>query len=113
MDQNVVFHYPSRPDVPILKGLTTEFVAGQTAALVGASGSGKSTVIALLERFYDPVSGVVRLDGRDIRTLNLKWLRQQIGELRFKRNTLLTRQVSYPRSLLCSRPLSEATLNTV
>lgn len=77
--ENVKFHYPSRPDVPILKGLTTEFGAGQTVALVGASGSGKSTVVSLVERFYDPIAGVVKLDGRDIRTLNLKWLRQQIG----------------------------------
>lgn len=77
--ENVKFHYPSRPNVPILKGLTTEFQAGHTVALVGASGSGKSTVIALMERFYDPISGSIKLDGREIKTLNLKWLRQQIG----------------------------------
>ncbi|TXT05079.1 hypothetical protein VHUM_03899 [Vanrija humicola] len=76
---DVKFHYPSRPDVPVLKGLSTVFEAGKTCALVGASGSGKSTVIQLLERFYDPVAGRVLLDGKDIRTLNLKWLRQQIG----------------------------------
>jgi ATP-binding cassette subfamily B (MDR/TAP) protein 1 len=78
--EDVKFHYPSRPNVPILKGLTTTFPAGNTVALVGASGSGKSTVVALVERFYDPIAGVVKLDGKDIRTLNLKWLRQQIGE---------------------------------
>ncbi|KAL0253558.1 hypothetical protein I308_100931 [Cryptococcus tetragattii IND107] len=77
--ENVRFHYPSRPSVPILKGFTTTFEAGKTFALVGASGSGKSTVVSLIERFYDPVSGVVKLDGRDIRSLNLNWLRQQIG----------------------------------
>ena len=77
--ENVKFHYPSRPNVPILKGLTTSFEEGHTVALVGASGSGKSTVVALVERFYDPIEGCVKLDGRDIRTLNLKWLRQQIG----------------------------------
>ncbi|WOO85368.1 Sophorolipid transporter [Vanrija pseudolonga] len=76
---DVKFHYPSRPDVPVLKGLSTVFEAGKTCALVGASGSGKSTVIQLLERFYDPIAGRILLDGRDIRTLNLKWLRQQIG----------------------------------
>lgn len=77
--ENVVFHYPSRPNVPILKGLNVDFPAGHTCALVGASGSGKSTVIQLIERFYDPINGVVKLDGHDIRSLNLKWLRQQIG----------------------------------
>ena len=53
--------------------------AGQTVALVGESGSGKSTVIGLIERFYDPLAGQVLLDGLDIRTLNLHWLREQIG----------------------------------
>ncbi|KAG8935087.1 GTPase-activating protein [Tulasnella sp. 418] len=77
--ENVRFHYPSRPNVPILKGLSIEFEAGKTAALVGASGSGKSTVVSLVERFYDPIEGRVLLDGVDIRELNVKWLRQQIG----------------------------------
>ena len=53
--------------------------AGRTVALVGGSGSGKSTVIALLERFYDPAAGEVTLDGVDIRRLRLKWLRAQMG----------------------------------
>ena len=52
---------------------------GRTVALVGGSGSGKSTVIALLERFYDPAAGEVTLDGVDIRRLRLKWLRAQMG----------------------------------
>lgn len=77
--RDVKFHYPSRPGVPILKGLTVDFPAGKTAALVGSSGSGKSTVVCLVERFYDPTAGAVLLDGRDIKTLNVKWLRQQIG----------------------------------
>jgi ATP-binding cassette subfamily B (MDR/TAP) protein 1 len=88
--QDVKFHYPSRPGVPILKGLTTTFSAGNTVALVGASGSGKSTVIALVERFYDPTAGVVKLDGRDIKSLNLKWLRQQIGTCRTEEMTIRT-----------------------
>jgi ATP-binding cassette subfamily B (MDR/TAP) protein 1 len=82
--ENVKFHYPSRPNVPILKGLSTTFPAGQTIALVGSSGSGKSTVVSLVERFYDPISGVIKLDGRDVKSLNLKWLRQQIGEDEFR-----------------------------
>lgn len=77
--ENVKFSYPSRPDVPIVKDLTIAFPAGKTAALVGASGSGKSTVVNLVERFYDPLSGVVKLDGVDLRDLNVKWLRTQVG----------------------------------
>lgn len=77
--EDVVFHYPSRPNVPILKGLSVTFAAGKTTALVGASGSGKSTIVSLVERFYDPISGTIRLDGVDIKDINVKWLRQQIG----------------------------------
>lgn len=77
--ENVKFNYPSRPNVPIVKDLTISFPAGKTAALVGASGSGKSTVVSLVERFYDPLSGVVKLDGVDLKDLNVKWLRTQIG----------------------------------
>ncbi|KAI6167605.1 P-loop containing nucleoside triphosphate hydrolase protein [Pisolithus thermaeus] len=76
---DVRFSYPARPDVPILKGINMTFEAGKTTALVGASGSGKSTIVALVERFYDPLGGTVRLDGVDLRDLNIKWLRSQIG----------------------------------
>ncbi|EIW81035.1 ste6-like protein [Coniophora puteana RWD-64-598 SS2] len=77
--EGVKFNYPSRPDVPIVKGLDISFAAGKTAALVGASGSGKSTIVSLIERFYDPLSGVVKMDGVNVKDLNLKWLRSQIG----------------------------------
>ncbi|KAH9849517.1 P-loop containing nucleoside triphosphate hydrolase protein [Lenzites betulinus] len=77
--EHVDFNYPSRPGVPIVKDLSITFPAGKTTALVGASGSGKSTVISLVERFYDPLSGVVKLDGEDLKKLNVKWLRTQIG----------------------------------
>ncbi|RXK39840.1 ATP-binding cassette, subfamily B (MDR/TAP), member 1 [Tremella mesenterica] len=77
--EGVNFHYPSRPDVPILKDFSMTFQAGHKIALVGSSGSGKSTVVSLIERFYDTVEGVIRLDGHDLKTLNLKWLRRQIG----------------------------------
>ncbi|KAG1822804.1 P-loop containing nucleoside triphosphate hydrolase protein [Suillus subaureus] len=77
--EDVKFSYPSRPDVPILKSLSINFPAGKTAALVGASGSGKSTIVSLIERFYDPSSGSVKLDGVDLPELNIKWLRSQIG----------------------------------
>ncbi|KAK6943869.1 ABC transporter type 1, transmembrane domain [Dillenia turbinata] len=77
--KNVDFAYPSRPDVKILNNFTLNVSAGKTIALVGSSGSGKSTVVSLIERFYDPISGEVILDGHDIKTLKLRWLRQQIG----------------------------------
>ncbi|CAG8461734.1 6731_t:CDS:2 [Paraglomus occultum] len=77
--KNVDFHYPQRPDVPILKNFNLTIQPGQTVALVGSSGSGKSTIVSLLERFYDPINGQVYLDGVDIRNINIKSLRSQIG----------------------------------
>lgn len=77
--KNLVFHYPSRPDNPALDGFTLEAAAGRSLALVGPSGAGKSTVFELLQRFYDPDSGSIMLDGRDIRELSLQALRSQIA----------------------------------
>ncbi|CAL5000480.1 unnamed protein product [Urochloa decumbens] len=75
----VDFAYPSRPDAPILRGFSLTVPPGKTIALVGTSGSGKSTVVSLIERFYDPTAGHILLDGHDLKTLKLRWLRQQIG----------------------------------
>lgn len=77
--KNVCFSYPSRPDVTIFNNLCLDIPSGKIVALVGGSGSGKSTVISLIERFYEPLSGQILLDRNDIRELDLKWLRQQIG----------------------------------
>ncbi|MQL85301.1 hypothetical protein Taro_017824 [Colocasia esculenta] len=77
--RHVDFAYPSRPDIPIFKDLNLRIRVGQSQALVGASGSGKSSIIALIERFYDPTAGKVMIDGKDIRRLNLKSLRLKIG----------------------------------
>ncbi|XP_073011896.1 ABC transporter B family member 1 [Typha latifolia] len=77
--KNVDFAYPSRPEVPVLRDLSLSVAAGKTLALVGSSGSGKSTVVSLIERFYDPSSGQILLDGHDLKNLKLRWLRQQIG----------------------------------
>jgi ABC-type multidrug transport system fused ATPase/permease subunit len=63
----------------ILNGLSLVVRKGQTVALVGSSGCGKSTVIQLLQRFYDPLGGSVQIDGNDVRELNIRWLRQHIG----------------------------------
>jgi ATP-binding cassette, subfamily B (MDR/TAP), member 1 len=75
----VSFYYPQRPEVMILDEFTLAIPAGSSIALVGQSGEGKSTIIQLLERFYDPTSGSITLDGIDLKNLNLKWLRKQIG----------------------------------
>ncbi|CAN1353019.1 ABC transporter B family member 11 [Linum perenne] len=76
---HVSFSYPSRPDVQIFRDINLAIRSGQTVALVGESGSGKSTVIALLQRFYDPDSGHITLDGVQFKSLQLKWLRKQMG----------------------------------
>lgn len=77
--KDVNFSYPSRSDVVIFNKLSLDIPAGKIVALVGGSGSGKSTVISLIERFYEPLSGEILLDGNNIKDLDLKWLRQQIG----------------------------------
>ena len=69
--RDVHFRYPTRPEQPVLRGLNLTVKPGQYVALVGASGCGKSTTIALMERFYDPLSGGVFVDGKDISSLNV------------------------------------------
>uniref|UniRef100_A0A8C6V1U9 ATP binding cassette subfamily B member 1 n=1 Tax=Neogobius melanostomus TaxID=47308 RepID=A0A8C6V1U9_9GOBI len=75
----VQFNYPTRPNQPILRGLDLKVGKGETLALVGSSGCGKSTTVQLLERFYDASEGSVLLDERDVKHLNIHWLRSQIG----------------------------------
>ena len=72
---------PSRDSGPLHRNRQCPCLrfAGTTVALVGSSGSGKSTVVGLIERFYDPLEGRVLLDGRDIKTLKLKWLRSHVS----------------------------------
>ena len=76
---DVSFYYPARPTVQVLDKASIKIPARKTTALVGSSGSGKTTAIALLERWYDPAEGTVSLDGHDVRDLNVRWLRSQIG----------------------------------
>lgn len=76
---NVDFTYPSRPDVPVLTGFSLDVPPNTTCAFVGASGAGKSTAVALIQRFYDVSGGSITIDGNDIRSLDLKWLRTNIG----------------------------------
>lgn len=77
--KDVFFKYPARPDVQIFSGFSLHVKSGATVALVGQSGSGKSTVIGLVERFYDPDNGEVFIDGINLKDYQLKWIRQKIG----------------------------------
>jgi ATP-binding cassette subfamily B protein len=75
----VTFHYPSRPQVPALHGMTLDIAPGETVALVGPSGAGKSTVFALLLRFYDPQAGRIEVDGVPLRDRDLQDLRSRLA----------------------------------
>ena len=77
--EDVNFSYPTRPDVQVLRGIELEVSAGDIVALVGPSGGGKSTIVALIPRFYDPQQGAVRVGGTDVRELDPNWLRSHIG----------------------------------
>lgn len=77
--KDVEFTYPARPEVPILQGLSLSIPAKQHTAIVGPSGGGKSTIVALLERFYDPPEGTICIGDQDIRSVNVATLRGQMG----------------------------------
>ncbi|EER43482.1 multidrug resistance protein [Histoplasma capsulatum H143] len=92
--KDVHFSYPSRASFPVLCGLDLHIPAGKTTALVGHSGCGKSTIIALLERWYNPSSGTLTLDGRNIDQLNLHWLRTKIRLVQQGYNTEIGERAS-------------------
>ncbi|KOB70640.1 putative multidrug resistance protein, partial [Operophtera brumata] len=84
--KKVVFHYPSRPSLPtnrvskqVLKGISLSVSRGKSVALVGQSGSGKSTVIQLIGRYYEVIDGSINIDGSDVRDVSVRWLRARIG----------------------------------
>ncbi|XP_056163008.1 ABC transporter B family member 4-like isoform X6 [Syzygium oleosum] len=77
--KDVYFSYPARPDELIFNGFSLYIPSSTTTALVGQSGSGKSTVISLIERFYDPQAGEVLIDGVNLKEFQLKWMRSKIG----------------------------------
>ncbi|KAG2449507.1 hypothetical protein HYH02_005651 [Chlamydomonas schloesseri] len=77
--QGVVFSYPSAPETVILQDLTLSIKPGQTVAFVGASGGGKSSIMRLIQRFYLPTSGSLKLDGHDIGEYDHRWLRKQMS----------------------------------
>ncbi|KAL4807899.1 P-loop containing nucleoside triphosphate hydrolase protein [Aspergillus unguis] len=76
--ENVNFAYPTRPGTTVLENFSLKVPAGKVTALVGQSGSGKSTIVGLLERWYNPGSGTIKLDGNPIEQLNLAWLRKNV-----------------------------------
>ena len=76
---NVWFRYPTRKNEWVLKGLTMKINANETVALVGESGCGKSTIVALLLRFYDIDHGRILIDGKDIKSFNVNHLRRHMG----------------------------------
>ena len=77
--EHVHFSYPSRPDLKILDGLNLNFPEEKMTGIVGTSGSGKSTIVGLLERFYNVSAGRIKIDGRDIRDMDVRFLRSQIA----------------------------------
>lgn len=77
--RDVEFAYPNRPSALVLDGFSLSVLPGESVALVGSSGSGKSTCVAILEKFYDFHAGKVTLDGRDLRLMDNNWTRSQIG----------------------------------
>ncbi|KAI2799512.1 Pgp-2p [Blomia tropicalis] len=77
--QNIHFHYPTRPNIKVLNNFNLRINSGEIIALVGSSGCGKSTIIQLLQRFYDVEQGEILLDGNNLKHLNVGWLRQQMG----------------------------------
>ena len=76
---DVQFRYPSRPAVPVLRNLTFDFAAGQKLAILGRTGSGKSTIVALLMRYYDPCGGRVCVEGQPLPSLNVRGWRDHLG----------------------------------
>ena len=77
--QDVIFHYPARPTQAALRDVTLEVAPGETVALVGPSGAGKTTIIQLIQRFYDPESGAVKLDGIDLRDMRRDDFREYVA----------------------------------
>ena len=76
---NVFFTYPSRPDKFVLTGFSLSIRKGETLAIAGKSGDGKSTIVSLIERLYDPTSGTIQYENIDLKELNVRWFRDQIG----------------------------------
>ncbi|KAK3589575.1 hypothetical protein CHS0354_043029 [Potamilus streckersoni] len=111
--KNVHFNYPSRPDVKVLNGVNLKVNRGETVALVGSSGCGKSTTVQLIQRFYDVGEGAILLDGVDIKQLNVKWLRQNIGIVSQEPvlfGTTISENIRYGREGVTQKEIEEAAI---
>ncbi|KAF1755254.1 hypothetical protein GCK72_021823 [Caenorhabditis remanei] len=109
--QNLEFTYPTRPDVQILKDVSLEAQPGQTIALVGSSGCGKSTIIQLLQRFYNPDAGKIYIDDIAIEDFNIKYLRQLVGVVSQEPNlfnTSIEQNIRYGRADVDSEAINRA-----
>ncbi|KAJ6822507.1 ABC transporter B family member 20 [Iris pallida] len=109
--RNVDFYYATRPEVMVLKNFSLKVSGGQTVAVVGASGSGKSTIISLIERFYDPIAGQILLDARDLKSYNLRWLRNNMGLVQQEPiifSTTIRENIIYARHNATEAELKEA-----
>lgn len=107
----VNFRYPSRPDVQVLKGFNLKVKAGQTVALIGHSGCGKSTIVQLLQRFYDADSGNVYIDDHDIKSINISWLRSNmavVGQEPVLFATSIEDNIRYGRTDATSKEIQDA-----
>uniref|UniRef100_T1PIN6 ABC-type xenobiotic transporter n=1 Tax=Musca domestica TaxID=7370 RepID=T1PIN6_MUSDO len=108
---DVFFRYPSRPDVIVHRGLSIKIKSGTTVALVGSSGCGKSTVIQLMQRFYDPVFGSILLDDLDIRKYNIQWLRSNmavVGQEPVLFRGTIAENISYGKPKATQKEIEEA-----
>jgi len=106
--RDVVFSY--EPGRPVLKNISFEVKPGHTLAIIGATGSGKTTIINLLERFYDPQQGSVMLDGVDVRSLEPHWLREHIGLVM---QDIFIVPGSIRENILLDRELSESEIGRI
>ena len=106
--ENVHFRYPTRSDVPVLRSLDLEIKPGTYVALVGPSGCGKSTTIQLIERFYDPAFGSVKLDGHEVKDINLNNLRSHMA-LVSQEPTLYAGTLKYNILMGATKPHEEVT----
>ncbi|CAI5451390.1 unnamed protein product [Caenorhabditis angaria] len=109
--KNVKFTYPTRPDIQILKGVSIDADPGKTVALVGSSGCGKSTIIQLLQRFYNPESGSISIDGIPIDELNITYLRQLVGVVSQEPNlfnTTIEQNIRYGREDVTDDQIDDA-----
>ncbi|KAK8124231.1 ABC multidrug transporter Mdr1 [Apiospora kogelbergensis] len=111
--RNITHVYPSRPEVVVLDEVSLSIPAGRTTALVGPSGSGKSSFIGLIERFYIPVAGDILLDGHKIQDLNLRWLRQKISLVSQEPNLFSTTIFENIRYGLIGTPFEDASKHTI